>query len=239
MLLRHVLRPAWSRHAQAGRAAGDGRPVDLPARPTVLLALLYSVFRLLLDAMLDRHEWDAKAFVNFYAICSHLLVNIRRMAAAFPAPDRLGFERLTIVAGSPLTDIRYRELSLRLTQPAPTAPSLPGPAPRRTRCGPGDAAASAGRTVTTLSPAGASVCPSSRYRISTAENVPPVWETPVSAPLPSPQPGTPGSRPAPEGRQGGGPVGHEYCSCSSQSVPRPSGTRSSRFQSGSIVPTWR
>jgi hypothetical protein len=56
---------------------------------------------------------------------------------------------------------------------------------------------------------------------------------------PEPLTPDPGSRPAPAGRPGGGPVGHEYCSCSSQSIPRPSGTRSSRFQSGSIVPTWR
>ena len=40
-------------------AHGDGRRVNPPGWPTVLLALLYSVSRLLLEALVDRHHPDA------------------------------------------------------------------------------------------------------------------------------------------------------------------------------------
>ena len=60
--------PAWSRNSKRRTGRGSATGDCLFCQPTVHLTLVYSLLQLLLDAMLDRHEWHAKVFVSLYAI---------------------------------------------------------------------------------------------------------------------------------------------------------------------------
>ena len=68
----------WGQETPDAAAHGDGRRVNLPGWPTELLALLYSVSRLLLEALVDRHHPDADLRLELLASVTNCALSSAR-----------------------------------------------------------------------------------------------------------------------------------------------------------------
>jgi hypothetical protein len=118
-------------------AHGDGRRVNLPGWPTVLLALLYPVSRLLLEALVDRHHPDADLRLELLVLCHQLRVLQRQGKRPCWRPaDRLLLAGLSLARTGSASSSAPRPWCAGIAIfPAQVGPVRPPPQARTPRSG--------------------------------------------------------------------------------------------------------